>query len=196
MRLISTIVDPSDGAARADPAALMARVARGDKEAFAALYDVLAPTVFGTVRRVIRDPALSEEVTQEVFVEVWRQAARFDSARGGVRGWAGTIAHRRAIDRVRSEVALRGRQLRDVATSRATTPDNPLDVVIDALDRDRARRALAELSDVQRQALELAYFDGLTHVEIAARLGVALGTVKTRIRDGLIRLRGLMGASG
>jgi RNA polymerase sigma-70 factor, ECF subfamily len=196
MRLISTIVDASDSAPRADPAALMARVAQGDKEAFAALYDVLAPTVFGTVRRVIRDPALSEEVTQEVFVEVWRQAARFDSVRGGVRGWVGTIAHRRAIDRVRSEVALRGRQLRDVATSRAGDPDDPLDVVIDALDRDRARRALAELSDVQRQALELAYFDGLTHVEIATLLGVALGTVKTRIRDGLIRLLSVMGACG
>ena len=173
----------------------MARIAEGDEPAFAELYDELAPTVYGIVRRVVRDPAQSEEVTQEVFVELWRQAARFDSARGGVRGWAATIARRRAVDRVRSEQSLRDRQLRDAAAP-AGVPDSPPDVVIDALDRDRARRALTELSEAQRQALELAYFDGLTHVEIAERLGVALGTVKTRIRDGMIRLRGLMAAYG
>ncbi len=154
-----------------------------------------APTVYGIVRRVVRDPARSEEVTQEVFVELWRQAARFDSARGGVRGWAATIARRRAVDRVRSEQSLRDRQLRDAATP-AGVPLSPPDVAIDALDRDRARRALTELSEAQRQALELAYFDGLTHVEIAERLGVALGTVKARSRDGMIRLRCLMAAYG
>ena len=173
----------------------MARVAKGDELAFAELYDELAPTVYGIVLRVVRDPAQSEEVTQEVFVELWRQAARFDSARGGVRGWAVTIAHRRAVDRVRSEQSLRDRQLRDAAAP-AGAPDSPPDAVIDSLDRDRARRALTELSEAQRQALELAFFDGLTHVQIAERLGVALGTVKTRIRDGLIRLRALMGAYG
>ena len=94
---------------------LMARIATGDEPAFAELYDELAPTVYGIVRRVVRDPAQSEEVTQEVFVELWRQAARFDSARGGVRGWAATIARRRAVDRVRSEQSLRDRQLRDAA---------------------------------------------------------------------------------
>jgi RNA polymerase sigma-70 factor, ECF subfamily len=171
----------------------MARIATGDELAFAELYDELAPTVHGIVLRVVRDPAQSEEVTQEVFVELWRQAVRFDSARGGVRGWAVTIAHRRAVDRVRSEQSLRDRHLRDAA-ARPGAPASPVDAVIDSLDRDRARRALTELSDVQRQALELAFYDGLTQVEIAERLGVALGTVKTRIRDGLIRLRDLMGA--
>jgi RNA polymerase sigma-70 factor (ECF subfamily) len=177
----------------ADDGALMARIASGDEGAFADLYDVLAPAVYGVVQRVVRDPAHSEEVVQESFVELWRQATRFDAARGGVRAWALTIAHRRAVDRVRSEQSWRDRQLRDAATP-AGAPDGPQDAVIDSLDRDQARRALTDLSDVQRQALELAYFDGLTHVEIAELLGIALGTVKSRIRDGLIRLRGLMGA--
>jgi RNA polymerase sigma-70 factor, ECF subfamily len=176
----------------ADLTALMARVATGDERAFAQLYDELAPTIHGIVRRVVRDPAQSEEVTQEAFVELWRQAARFDSARGGVRSWAVMIAHRRAVDRVRSEQSLRDRHARDAVTPPGA-PDSPSDVVIDALDRDRARRALTALTDVQRQALELAFYQGLTQVQIADQLGVALGTVKTRIRDGLIRLRDLMG---
>jgi RNA polymerase sigma-70 factor (ECF subfamily) len=170
---------------------LMARIARGDEPAFAVLYDQLAPTVYGIVRRVVRDPAHSEEVTQEVFVELWRKAGRFDSTRGRVRSWAVTIAHRRAVDRVRSEQSLRDRQQGDWALP-PSAPDSPADAVLDAFDRDRARQALSELSDVQRQALELVYFDGLTHVEAAERLDVALGTIKTRIRQGLIRLRTLV----
>ena len=171
----------------------MGRIASGDETAFAELYDEIAATVYGIVLRVVRDPAQSEEVTQEVFVELWRRAARFDSARGGVRGWAVTIAHRRAVDRVRSEQSWRDRQRRDAAVQ-AGAADSPSDVVIDSFDRDRARLALTELSDTQRHALELVYFDGLTHVEVAEHLGVPLGTAKTRIRDGLIRLRSLMEA--
>ena len=170
----------------ADPGAVMARVAKGDERAFAELYDELAPTVYGIVRRVVRDPAESEEITREVFVELWRHAARFDPARGSVRCWAVTVAHRRAVDRVRSAPSRR----RDRHLPAAAAP------VIGSLDRDRARRALTELSEPQRQALELAFFDGLTHVEVAEQLGVELGTVTTRIRDGLIRLDGLVGASG
>ena len=177
----------------ADPGALMARVARGDESAFAELYHELAPTLYGIVLRVVRDPAQSEEVTQEVFVELWRRAARFDSARGGVRGWAVTIAHRRAVDRVRSEQSWRDRQPRGAAAQTGAAED-PSDAVIDSLDRDRARLALTELSDTQRRALELVYFDGLTHVEVAEHLGVPVGTAKTRIRNGLIRVRSLMGA--
>ena len=173
--------------------ALMARIADGDEHAFAQLYDELAPTVYGIVQRVVRDPAQSDEVTQEVFIELWRQAGRFDAARGGVGGWAVTIAHRRAVDRVRSEQSRRNRQLRDGVIA-AGLAESPPDAVIDSLDRDRARQAMTELSDAQRQALELAFFDGLTHVQVAEHLGVALGTVKTRIRDGLIRLRTLMEA--
>jgi RNA polymerase sigma-70 factor, ECF subfamily len=169
----------------ADPGTLIARVAKGDERAFAELYDELAPTVYGIVRRVVRDPAQSEEITREVFVELWRHAARFDPARGAVRSWAVTIAHRRAVDRVRSEPSRRDRHLRASAAP-----------AIDSVDRDRARRALTKLSEPQRQVLELAFFDGLTPDEVAQQLGVGLGTVKTRIRDGLIRLDGLVGARG
>jgi RNA polymerase sigma-70 factor (ECF subfamily) len=184
-------VERGVGEVSADLGALMARIARGDQRAFAELYDALAPTLYGIVLRVVRDPAKSEEVTQEAFVELWHQAARFDSGRGGVRGWAVMIAHRRAVDRVGSEQSRRDRQSRHVVAP-AGAPDSPADAVIESLDRDRARRALAELGDAQRQALELAYFDGLTHVEVAEQLGVALGTAKTRIREGLLRLRSLM----
>jgi len=172
----------------------IARVAAGDQTAFASLYDVLAPSVFGVVRRVLRDPAQAEEVTQEVFVEIWRQAARFDPERGSVRTWAITIAHRRAVDRVRSEQSHRDRQT-VIGSAAQETPSTPEDAAVDADDRSRARAAIAMLPAVQREALELAFYDGLTHVQIADRLGIALGTVKTRIRDGLIRLRTIMGGS-
>ena len=172
--------------------ALMTRVAGGDHDAFAALYDRLAPAVYGVARRVLRDPAQAEEVAQEVFVEIWRQGARFDAARGSVRTWAVTITHRRAVDRVRSEQAHRTRQTRAVATG-PSVEGTPEDSAIESEDRRMARVAMAGLSDVQREALELAFYDGLTHVQIAEELGIALGTVKTRIRDGLIRLRTLMG---
>ncbi len=175
-----------------DPSGYIARVAEGDQAAFASLYDLLAPSVFGVVRRVLRDPSQAEEVTQEVFVEIWRLAARFDPERGSVRTWAVTIAHRRAVDRVRSEQSHRDRQT-TVGSAALELPPSPEDDAIDAEDRIRARAAMATLPDVQREALELAFYDGLTHVQIADHLGVALGTVKTRIRDGLIRLRTSMG---
>jgi RNA polymerase sigma-70 factor (ECF subfamily) len=181
------------GDVSADHGALMARVARGDERAFAEVYDQLAPMLYGIVLRIVRDPAQAEEVTQEAFVELWRQSARFDATRGGVRGWAVTIARRRAVDRVRSEQSRRDRQLRH-AVIPTGAHDSPPDAVIDSLDRERARRILAQLGEAHRRALELAYFDGLTHVEIAEQLGVPLGTAETRIRDGLIRLRSLMEA--
>ena len=174
-----------------DPEALVARVAAGDQAAFASLYDQLAPAVFGVVRRVLRDPAQAEEVTQEVFVELWRQAGRFDASRASVKTWAVMIAHRRAVDRVRSEQAHRDRQERTFVEEPA--PSGPEDDAVETEERQGARRAMDALPPAQRQALELAFYDGLTHVEIAERLDVALGTVKTRIRDGLIRLRASAG---
>lgn len=170
----------------------IARVADGDHAAFATLYDQLSPTVYGVIRRVVRDPAQAEEVTQEAFVEIWRQAARFDASRASVRTWAVTIAHRRAVDRVRSEQAHRDRHVRTAAYA-PPSDAGPDDVVVEREDRRRAIKAMDELSGPQREALELAFYDGLTHVQIADRLGVALGTVKTRIRDGLLRLRAVMG---
>ena len=169
----------------------LAGAAAGDQAAFAALYDELAPAVFGIVRRVLRDPTQAEEVTQEVFVEIWRQATRFDPVRANVRTWAIMIARRRAVDRVRSEQAHRDRHAKAVEVDPA--PAGPEDLAVETEERVRARQALAALPAVQRQALELAFYEGLTHVEIADRLDVALGTVKTRIRDGLIRLRASSG---
>ena len=170
----------------------IARVADGDQAGFASLYDLLAPSVYGVVTRVLRDPSQAEEVTQEIFVEIWKQASRYDVTRGGVRTWAVTIAHRRAVDRVRSEQSHRDRQAAVGAASREVRA-TPEDEAIDAEDRSRARAAMATLPVAQREALELALYDGLTHVQIADHLGVALGTVKTRIRDGLTRLRTTMG---
>jgi RNA polymerase sigma-70 factor (ECF subfamily) len=183
----STIPSPPD-----EIGDLVQRVGRGDQSAFGLLYEQLAPTVYGVVLKVVRDPAQAEEVTQEVFVEMWRQATRFDAGRGSVRAWVVTMAHRRAVDRVRSEQASRDRHLRDAST---TVADH--DVVVasieSGLDRARVRRSLAQLSDLQREALELAYYGGHTYREVAALLNVAEGTVKSRIRDALIRLKDELG---
>ena len=174
-----------------DDAALIGRVAGGDHGAFGALYDQLAPLVYGVSKRVLHDPSYAEEVTQEVFLEIWRQAPRFDDSRGSVRAWAATIARRRAVDRVRSEQARRDRHHADASVT-APPPPATDEIAIDRDLRARARTALEQLSAPQREVLELAYFGGLTHVEIADRLGIALGTAKTRVRDGLIKLRQVM----
>lgn len=173
-------------------AELVRRAGRGDQTAFAECYDRLSATVYGVVLKVVRDPAQAEEVTQEVFVEIWRQATRFDSSRGSVRSWVVTMAHRRAVDRVRSEQKSRDRTTRDAAQA-ITEHDDVATTIETAFDRARVRRSLAQLSDLQREALELAYYGGHTYREVAALLDVAEGTVKSRIRDALIRLRDELG---
>lgn len=179
----------------ADPLGdLLRRSGRGDQAAFAELYDLLAPLVHGVVMKVVRDPSHSDEVTQEVFVELWRLAARYDTTKGSVRSWAATVAHRRAIDRVRSEQASRDRAARDVAAM-MPAHDVVVSEVESTFEQARVRRALAQLSALQREAVELAYFGGHTYREVAVLLAVAEGTVKTRIRDGMIRLRDELGAS-
>jgi RNA polymerase sigma-70 factor, ECF subfamily len=173
---------------------LLRRAGRGSQEAFAELYDQLAPMVLGVVRKVVRDPAMSEEVTQEVFVELWKLAARHDDQRGSVASWAATIAHRRAVDRVRSEQSARDRIERE-ETKRVIEQDEPGAQVEATMEAARVRRALDRLTDNQREAIQLAYFGGHTYREVAVLLGVAEGTIKTRIRDGMIRLRDELGAS-
>jgi RNA polymerase sigma-70 factor (ECF subfamily) len=180
------------GTDHADLAALLARVAIGDRAAFDAMYDRVAAPVFGTVRSVVRDPGLSEEVTQEVFVEVWRAASRFDASKGSPMAWVTTIAHRRAVDRVRSEQRSADRDRR--AASPMIAYDEVAETVEDNLDRDRVRRCLGTLTDLQREAVTLAYYGGYTYREVAGLLGVPAGTVSTRMRDGLIRLRDCLGA--
>lgn len=174
-------------------AGLLALVARGDEQAFAELYQRVAPAVFGLVSKVVRNPAQSEEVTQEVFVELWRTASRFDPARGMARSWIMTCAHRRAVDRVRSAESAARRD--DLAGRR--DQGRPYDEVVEqvetSLEREHVRRGLEALTDLQREAVVLAYYGGYTHREIAELLGVPSGTVKTRLRDGLIRLRDHLG---
>jgi RNA polymerase sigma-70 factor (ECF subfamily) len=174
---------------RSEVDGLLRSVARGDDAAFARLYDLLSPRVFGLARRVLRDPAQAEEMAQEVLVEVWRTAARFDPARGSGITWVLTIAHRRTVDRVRSEQASAER-LRKVGAASAQTPyDEVVDQVSSRLERQQVRRCLDGLTGLQREAITLAYFGGHTYREVASLLDTALPTVKTRMRDGLIRLR-------
>ena len=173
---------------------LLGRAGRGDEAAFGELYDVLAPLLHGLVLKVVRDPAQSEEVTQEAFIELWRLAPRYDASRGTVRSWAATIAHRRAIDRVRSEQATRDRTERE-SQKRPIQDNDVAEQVVANIDGTRVRKALERLTEMQRQALELAYFGGHTYREVALLLDVAEGTIKTRIRDGMIRLRDELGVA-
>jgi len=203
MGVLRRLQSPRPGASTDDRSvddpqlALIQRVGRGDQAAFADLYDVAAPLVHGIVLKVVRDPSHAEEVVQEVFVELWRIAPRYDSAKGTVTSWVATIAHRRAVDRVRSEQSARNRVERE-----STRIERPHDEVADSVvasdqtqfERRRVRRALDRLTSMQREAVELAYFGGYTYREVAVLLDVPEGTIKTRIRDGMIRLRDELGA--
>jgi len=178
----------------ADQAALLILVARGDHGAFERLYRQLAGPVYGVVRQVLRDPAQSEEVAQEVLLEVWRTASRFDPDRGSAASWALTIAHRRAVDRVRSENASTAREAK-AAPDIMTEHDNVSEAVEASLERQRVTRCLEGLTELQREAIKLSYYGGYSYPQVGQLLGVALGTVKTRIRDGLIRMRDCMGVA-
>jgi RNA polymerase sigma-70 factor, ECF subfamily len=172
---------------------LLLRVARGESLAFELLYDRVAGSVFGVIRRVLRDPAQSEEVAQEVLVEVWRTAARFDGDRGSASTWIHTMAHRRAIDRVRASQASHDREERVAVRDHVPPYDEVADAVEHRLEREQVRRCLQGLTDTQRESVNLAYYSGYTYREVAELLEVPLGTVKTRMRDGLIRLRDCLG---
>jgi RNA polymerase sigma-70 factor, ECF subfamily len=184
-----------DGSTRlaSDLDALLARVGQGDATAFAQFYDATKARVFGLVRRVLRDHGYSEETTQEVYVQVWRTATRYDPREGSALAWLMTMAHRRAVDRVRAESAATRREYR----YGATTVEPAADVVADtAMTREEARQVvdcLGALTELQRQAIEMAYYDGLTYPQVAQRLSTSLGTIKSRIRDGLRNLRDCLG---
>ena len=176
---------PATGGADID--ALVSRVARGDSQAFDALYDLVSSAVYGVARRVVRDPTRAEDVTQDVFLEVWRKAARFDRKLGKGKTWIMTIAHRRAVDAVRRSESLK-KQDQHTAPDLVTS-DQPADALIRTEEHGEVRDCLETLTDLQLESVRLAYFNGYTYAEVASVLDKPLPTIKTRMRDGLIRLR-------
>ncbi|WP_328909179.1 sigma-70 family RNA polymerase sigma factor [Streptomyces sp. NBC_00234] len=182
-------------AAGPDLQELLVMVARGDQNAFATVYDAVCGPVLGLVRSVLRDPAQSEEVAQEVLVEVWRTAPRFQPDRGSAMNWVLTLAHRRAVDRVRSAEAASAREHKAALLDRTPDFDEVAEQVETRLEREQVRRCLRTLSELQRQSVTLAYYRGLTYREVSELLSVPLGTIKTRLRDGLIRMRDCLGVN-
>lgn len=173
----------------------MVAVAKGSEAAFEQLYHVIAGPVFGVVRRVVRDVAQSEEVTQEVLVELWRTAPRYSPDLGSALNWALTLAHRRAVDRVRSAQAASNRDERVGAMSATRPFDEVAEQVTARLEHEQVRRCLSSLTQLQRESVILAYYNGNTYREVAELLKTPLGTIKTRLRDGLIRLRDCLGVA-
>jgi len=177
-----------------DLALLLRSVARGDEAAFEQLFDEVGSSVYGLVRRVIRDPSRAEEVTQEVFLQVWQNAHRFDEARGKAKSWMLTLAHRRAVDAVRHDQAATNRDNKYDWTG-GPDYDQVEEEVSTKLEHEQVRRCLSNLTELQRESVNLAYYKGYTYAEVADLLQVNPATVKTRMRDGLIRLRDCMGVS-
>lgn len=174
---------------------LLERVAVGDKSAFSDLYDQFAPRVLGLIKRLLIDHAQSEEVAQEVFLEIWQSASRFDAKKGGASTWILTMAHRRAVDRIRASQSSRDRDTKIGIRDYVSEYDNVSDTVEVTIEHERVKLALEQLTSLQRQAVTLAYYGGYSHSEVATMLSVPIGTVKTRLRDGMIRLRDEMGVA-
>ncbi len=173
--------------------ALLRRVAHHDSEAFAALYDATRSRVYGMVSRVLRDRGYSEETTQDVYLQVWRTAESYDPASGSALAWLLTLAHRRAVDRVRSEQAASQRDSRYGAATVERDSDHVIDAVLSTEERQRVTACLDGLTGVQRECIELAYYQGLTYVQVSERLSANLATVKSRMRDALRGLRNCLG---
>ena len=173
--------------------ALLRRVAHHDSEAFAALYDATRSRVYGMVSRVLRDRGYSEETTQDVYLQVWRTAESYDPASGSALAWLLTLAHRRAVDRVRSEQAASRRDSRYGAATVERDSDHVIDAVLSTEERQRVTACLDGLTGVQRECIELAYYKGLTYVQVSERLSANLATVKSRMRDALRGLRNCLG---
>jgi RNA polymerase sigma-70 factor (ECF subfamily) len=185
------ISDPSEPPRAVHPALdlLLHRTAEGDKRAFAELYDQLASRVLGLARSVLRDQAQSEEVAQEIFLEVWQSATRFDSSKGHALTWILTMTRRRAIDRVRASQASRERDERIGLRDIEVAFDSVAESVEVHGEHRRVVAAMASLTERQREAISLSYLGGYSHAEVSDILNVPIGTVKTRVRDGLIKLR-------
>lgn len=174
---------------------LLGRIAHGDQAAFGELYDQIAPRVLGLVKRLLVDHAQSEEVTQEIFLEIWQSATRFEPTRGGASTWIMTMAHRRAVDRIRASQAGRDRDQKIGIRDLAVEYDHVSETVEVRIEHERVKKAMSRLTELQREAVSLAYYGGFSHSEVAERLDIPLGTVKTRLRDGMIRLRDELGVA-
>ena len=194
--LVEMVIDgfdvPEDGATQDAVADLLVRVASGDQAAFAALYDTLSSRVFGLILRVLVNRSQSEEVLQEVFLEIWQSASRFAPNRGQGRA---SIAHRRAVDRVRASQSSADRDVRAGFKDLGVAHDSVAEQVELEIEGGKVVEALSGLPEPQREALVLAYYGGYSQNEIAALVGAPLGTIKTRLRDGLTRLRTAMGVT-
>lgn len=174
---------------------LLVRTGDGDRAAFSVLYDLTSPRVFGLCRRLIRDVVEAEDVAQDAFLEIWTKAASFDPVRGAGTGWIMAIAHHRAVDRIRSAEGTRRRDAawtRDAARGRV---GEPADRLLAAADVDEVHAALGRLSEVRRQAVTYAFFTDHTYEQASQLLGIPLGTFKSRVRDGVLALRPLLGIS-
>lgn len=192
----SDVPEPLDDQSRrrAEDAAILARVVERDERAIEQLYSRYSGPVYSLAYQVTRSERFAQDVVQEVFIAVWKDAARFDPARGNVGPWLFSLARHKAIDFVRREQTVRKRTA-DVDLDFEVAPDDVDHEAWLGIRRDRVRAAIAQLSETQRTALELAFFGGLTHVEVAERLEIPLGTAKTRIRSALLRLRDILGTS-
>lgn len=179
----------------ADLGGLLARIARQDQQAFAEFYAQTSRRVYGLARRVLIDPELSEDTTQEVYLQVWNMADRFNPEMGSPMAWLMTLAHRRAVDKVRSEQSSTDREARYGAAMQVKDHDDVVDTVTQRLEAEAVVQCLDTLTDTQRESVRLAYYGGLTYREVAEQLDVAVPTIKSRIRDGLIRLKTCLGVN-
>ena len=176
-------------------AALLGQIADRDQAAFAEFYQLTSRRVFGMARRVLIDPELSEDTTQEVFLQVWQNAAKFNADVGSPLAWLMTISHRRAVDKVRSSQSSSDRESRYGASSQEIDHDSVSDEVGSRLEAEAVVRCLDTLTETQQESVRLAYYGGLTYREVAEKLNAAVPTIKSRIRDGLIRLKTCLGVS-
>lgn len=174
---------------------LLARIGRGDQEAFAELYRLTSRRVFGMAKRVLVDSELSEDATQEVYLQVWKAAGKYDPSSGTPLAWLMTIAHRRAVDKVRSEQSTSDREARYGAASHVVDHDEVVEAVTGQIEAEAVVDCLQTLTDTQQESVKLAYYGGLTYREVAEKLHVAVPTIKSRIRDGLLRLKACLGVS-
>jgi RNA polymerase sigma-70 factor (ECF subfamily) len=195
LKLVPRLTEDSESPAVTSAEALLLRVADGDQSAFGEFYDLVAPRVLGLIRRVLKDHAQSEEVTQEVFLEAWQTATRFDPNKGGATSWILTMAHRRAIDRVRASQSSRDRDTKIGIRDYDPGYDTVSESAEIRIEHERVEQAMTRLTELQRQAVTLAYYGGYSHSEVATMLSVPIGTVKTRLRDGMMRLRDELGVA-